>query len=105
MSGTLTFTGDFKQSENSIINKTVTIKPKTIVSEEFYNFFEAVSDTNGLQENYYDDCFYYWDNKKYDTITEVIQDFHDCFDCDTDIDFSTLQNIQCLYLDNHLIKL
>ena len=24
MSGTLTFTGDFKQSENSIINKTVT---------------------------------------------------------------------------------
>ncbi len=36
MSGSLTFTGDFKQSENSIINKTVTITPKTTVSEEFY---------------------------------------------------------------------
>lgn len=36
MSGSLTFTGDFKQSENSIINKTVTITPKINVSEEFY---------------------------------------------------------------------
>lgn len=106
MSGTLTFTGDFKQSENSIINKTVTIKPKTIVSEEFYNFFEAVSDSNGLQENSYDDCFYYWDNKRYDTITEMIQDFYDYFDCDDkETDLSTLQNIYCLHFDDYIHKL
>ena len=105
MTGSLTFTGDFKQSENTIINMTVTITPKTTVSEEFYNFFEAVSDSNGLQENYYDDCFYYWDNKRYDSITEVIQDFYDCFECDPDIDLSTLQNIYCLHLNNQIIKL
>lgn len=105
MTGSLTLTGDFKQSENTIINMTVTIKPKTTVSEEFHNFFEAVSDSNGLQENSYDDCFYYWDNKRYDTITEVIQDFYDCFDCDTDIDLSTVQNIYCLHLNNQIIKL
>lgn len=105
MTGSLTLTGDFKQSENTIINMTVTINPKTTVSEEFYNFFEAVSDSNGLQENYYDDCFYYWDNKRYDSITEVLQDFYDYFDCDTDIDLSALQNIYCLHLDNQTIKL
>ena len=87
------------------IRETPTSKCNSAKVGVVHNFFEAVSDSNGLQENYYDDCFYYWDNKRYDTITEVIQDFYDCFDCDTDIDLSTLQNIYCLHLDNQIIKL
>lgn len=88
------------------IRETPTSKRNSAKVGVVHNFFEAVSDSNGLQENYYDDCFYYWDNKRYDTITEMIQDFYDYFDCDDkETDLSTLQNIYCLHFDDYIHKL
>lgn len=98
MTNTFTFTGKFA-TENGTEAKKVTITPKDYVSNEFYDYFMAVCDTNGLRTNNYgtDWAICPGTGETHETIESLAHAYHKHIHTEPETDLATLESVDCLH--------